>query len=86
VPSPTGSPPDCGHGDDPVEVKAEVLGSLWRIVAEVGQRVEEDETIMVLESMKMEIPVTSPISGTVTALLAAKGEVVQEGQTVAIVE
>lgn len=69
-----------------MEVKAEVLGSLWRIVAEVGQRVEEDETIMVLESMKMEIPVTSPISGTVTALLAVKGEVVQEGQTVAIVE
>ena len=69
-----------------MEVKAEVLGSLWRIVAEVGQTVEEDETIMVLESMKMEIPVTSPISGTVTAILAAKGEVVQEGQTVAIVE
>ncbi|MGA3185295.1 MAG: acetyl-CoA carboxylase biotin carboxyl carrier protein subunit [Candidatus Dormibacteria bacterium] len=69
-----------------MEVKAEVLGSLWRIVAEVGQRVEEDETIMVLESMKMEIPVTSPISGTVTAILAIKGEVVQEGQTVAIVE
>ena len=86
MPSPTGSPPDCGHGDDPVEVKAEVLGSLWRIVAEVGQRVEEDETIMVIESMKMEIPVTSPISGTLTAILAAKGEVVQEGQTVAIVE
>jgi acetyl-CoA carboxylase biotin carboxyl carrier protein len=86
VPSPTGSPADRRHGDDPVEVKAEVLGSLWRIVAEVGQRVEEDETIMVLESMKMEIPVTSPISGTVTALLAVKGEVVQEGQTVAIVE
>ena len=86
APFPTGSPPDRGHGDDPVEVKAEVLGSLWRIIADVGQRVEEDETIMVLESMKMEIPVTSPISGTVTAILAAKGDVVQEGQTVAIVE
>ena len=69
-----------------MEVKAEVLGSLWRIVAEVGQTVEEDETIMVLESMKMEIPVTSPITGSVTAILASKGDVVQEGQTVAIVE
>jgi acetyl-CoA carboxylase biotin carboxyl carrier protein len=69
-----------------MEVKAEVLGSIWRIVAEVGQRVEEDETILVLESMKMEIPVTSPIGGTVTAILASRGEVVQEGQTVAIVE
>jgi acetyl-CoA carboxylase biotin carboxyl carrier protein len=69
-----------------MEVRAEVIGSLWRIVAEVGQRVEEDETILVLESMKMEIPVTSPIGGTVTAILASRGEVVQEGQTVAIVE
>ena len=69
-----------------MEVRAEVIGSLWRIVAEVGQRVEEDETILVLEFMKMEIPVTSPIRGTVTAILASRGEVVQEGQTVAIVE
>jgi len=79
--------PGAARGADlGMEVRAEVIGSLWRIVAEVGQRVEEDETIMVLESMKMEIPVTSPISGTVTAILAIKGEVVQEGQTVAIVE
>ena len=69
-----------------MEIKAELIGSLWKIVAQVGQRVEEDETIMVLESMKMEIPVTSPISGTVTAILVSEGEVVQEGQTVAVVE
>jgi len=62
-----------------MEVRAEVLGSLCRIVAEVGQQVEEDETIVVLESMKRGIPVTSPISGTVTAILARKGEVVREG-------
>ncbi len=78
---------DAPHGaDHGMEVRAEVIGSLWRIVAEVGQRVEEDETILVLEFMKMEIPVTSPIRGTVTAILARPGEVVQEGQTVAIVE
>ena len=69
-----------------MEIKAELIGSLWKIVAEVGQHVEEDETIMVLESMKMEIPVTSPIPGTVTAILVREGEVVQEGQTVAVVE
>ena len=86
TPSPVGAPSAPTGGDDPMEVRAEVLGSLWRIVAEVGQQVEEDETIMVLESMKMEIPVTSPISGTVTAILARKGEVVREGQTVATVE
>ena len=68
------------------EVKAELVGNLWKIVVEVGQAVEEDDTLMILESMKMEIPVPSPISGTVTAILVAEGEVVQEGQTVAIVD
>lgn len=82
----TGAPRAARGADRDVEVRAEVIGSLWRIVAEVGQRVEEDETILVLESMKMEIPVTSPIRGTVIAILASRGEVVQEGQTVAIVE
>jgi acetyl-CoA carboxylase biotin carboxyl carrier protein len=68
------------------EVKAELVGNLWKIVTEVGQRVEEDDTLMILESMKMEIPITSPINGTVTQILVAEGEVVQEGQTVAVVE
>ncbi|PZR81512.1 MAG: hypothetical protein DLM65_05710 [Candidatus Aeolococcus gillhamiae] len=68
------------------EVKAELVGNLWKIVTEVGQEVEEDDTLMILESMKMEIPITSPITGTVTAILVNEGDVVQEGQTVAVVE
>jgi acetyl-CoA carboxylase biotin carboxyl carrier protein len=68
------------------DVKAELVGNLWKIVVEVGQTVEEDDTLMILESMKMEIPITTPISGTVTAILVTEGEVVQEGQTVAVVE
>jgi acetyl-CoA carboxylase biotin carboxyl carrier protein len=68
------------------EVKAELVGNLWKIVTEVGQQVEEDDTLMILESMKMEIPITSPLTGTVTQILVKEGEVVQEGQTVAIVE
>jgi acetyl-CoA carboxylase biotin carboxyl carrier protein len=68
------------------EVKAELVGNLWKIVTEVGQTVEEDDTLMILESMKMEIPITSPITGTVKEILVKEGEVVQEGQTVAIVE
>ncbi|MBJ7609409.1 MAG: biotin/lipoyl-binding carrier protein [Candidatus Dormibacteraeota bacterium] len=68
------------------EVKAELVGNLWKIVTEVGQRVEEDDTIMILESMKMEIPITSPINGTITEIRVAEGDVVQEGQTVAVVE
>jgi acetyl-CoA carboxylase biotin carboxyl carrier protein len=68
------------------EVKAELVGNLWKIVTEVGQQVEEDDTLMILESMKMEIPVISPVSGTIREILVREGEVVQEGQTVAIVE
>ena len=68
------------------EVKAELVGNLWKIVVELGSVVEEDDTLMILESMKMEIPITSPTSGTVTDILVTEGEVVQEGQTVAIIE
>ena len=68
------------------EVKAELVGNLWKIVTEVGQQVEEDDTVMIVESMKMEIPITSPITGTVKEILVAEGDVVQEGQTVAVVE
>jgi acetyl-CoA carboxylase biotin carboxyl carrier protein len=68
------------------EVKAELVGNLWKIVTEVGQAVEEDDTLMILESMKMEIPITSPITGTVKEILVTEGDVVQEGQTVAVVE
>ena len=69
-----------------IEVKAELVGNLWKIVVEVGQAVDEDDTLMILESMKMEIPITTPVSGTVHQILVAEGEVVQEGQTVAIVD
>ena len=68
------------------EVKAELVGNLWKIVTEVGQQVEEDDTLMILESMKMEIPITSPITGTLKEILVQEGDVVQEGQTVAVVE
>lgn len=68
------------------EVKAELVGNLWKIVVEVGQQVQEDDTLMILESMKMEIPITSPLSGTVKEITVKEGDVVQEGQTVAIVE
>src|ERR1017187_6330781 len=68
------------------EVKAELVGNLWKIVTEVGQQVEEDDTLMILESMKMEIPITSPLNGTIKQILVKEGDVVQDGQTVAVVE
>ena len=68
------------------EVKAELVGNLWKITTEVGQQVEEDDTIMILESMKMEIPILAPVGGTIKELLVKEGDVVQEGQTVAVIE
>ena len=68
------------------EVKAELVGNLWKVVTEVGQQVEEDDTLMILESMKMEIPITTPVGGTVAEIRVSEGQVVQEGQTVAVVE
>ena len=69
-----------------MQVTAELTGNLWKIVVGEGQQVGADETLMILESMKMEIPVTTPVSGTIREILVKEGEVVQEGQTVAIVE
>ncbi|MGD0834518.1 MAG: biotin/lipoyl-binding carrier protein [Candidatus Dormibacteria bacterium] len=69
-----------------MEIAAELDGLLWKVVAHDGQPVEEDETIMIIESMKMEIPVTTPMSGTLTRILVREGDVVREGQVLAIVE
>ena len=65
-----------------MQIKAELAGNLWRIVVSEGQQVRADETLMILESMKMEIPVNAPVAGRVTKIHAREGESVQEGQTV----
>jgi acetyl-CoA carboxylase biotin carboxyl carrier protein len=66
-----------------VEAKTEVTGTVWRIVAEVGQRVEAGETIMIIESMKMEIPVSAEEAGVIHKVLAEEKALVSEGQVVA---
>ena len=69
-----------------LDIKTEITGNVWKIVKAVGDRVEEDEAILILESMKMEIPVTAPEEGTVTEILAQEGAVVTEGTVVARIE
>jgi biotin carboxyl carrier protein len=69
-----------------VQIKAELAGNLWKIVVREGQQVQTDETLMILESMKMEIPVTAPAAGRVTKIHAREGETVQEGQLLAEIE
>lgn len=67
-----------------IKVKTEVTGSVWKIVAQVGQTLAPGETIMLLESMKMEIPVLAEDGGTLAEINVAEGEPVSEGQVVAI--
>jgi acetyl-CoA carboxylase biotin carboxyl carrier protein len=69
-----------------IDVKAEITGNVWKILARPGQKVEEDEAIVMLESMKMEIPISAPESGTVKEILVTEGEVVTEGSVVGRLE
>jgi len=66
-------------------VVAEVTGTVWKIQAEPGAAVQPDDVVMLVESMKMEIPVVANDAGRIAEILVREGEMVQEGQTVAVV-
>ena len=68
------------------EVESEVTGNVWKILLEVGADVAEGDVIMILESMKMEIPVESPATGTLVELKVSAEDQVEEDQVVAVVE
>ncbi|RYG71825.1 acetyl-CoA carboxylase biotin carboxyl carrier protein subunit [Lentibacillus lipolyticus] len=68
------------------EIKASMAGSVWKIVVSEGETVEEDQDIVILESMKMEIPIPAESDGTVKELKVAEGDFVNEGDTIAILE
>ncbi|MEZ4464690.1 MAG: acetyl-CoA carboxylase biotin carboxyl carrier protein subunit [bacterium] len=66
-----------------MDIKAHITGTVWKIELQVGDEVEEDDVVMILESMKMEMPIEVPADGTITEILVIEGEPVQEGQVVA---
>ncbi len=68
------------------EVRAEITANVILVRVEVGQRVAEGDELVVLESMKMEIPVLAPVDGTVSQVALAAGATVAEGDLVAIVD
>ena len=68
------------------DVVSEVSGRVWKIEARPGERVSADDPVIVLESMKMEIPVPAPVAGTVVELRVAEKDSVAEGQVVAVLE
>jgi acetyl-CoA carboxylase biotin carboxyl carrier protein len=69
-----------------VEITTEVTGNVWKIQAAVGDQLSEEDVIMILESMKMEIPVEASCSGKLIEILVNEGDAVAEDQIVAIIE
>ena len=69
-----------------VEVKAEVTGCIWKVEVAPGQAVSEGDALIIIESMKMEIPVFTEIAGTVGSILVAEADYVNEGQPLIVIE
>jgi acetyl-CoA carboxylase biotin carboxyl carrier protein len=68
------------------EVTAHITGTVWKILVHIGQAVTEEEAVAILESMKMEMPVESPASGTVTAIAVKEGQSVEEGDVLLVLD
>jgi acetyl-CoA carboxylase biotin carboxyl carrier protein len=69
-----------------VEIKSEITGTVWQVKVQPGTKVESGDTVIVIESMKMEIPVITEDGGTVKEVLVKEKDPVAEGQVVAILE
>lgn len=68
------------------KIELETGGSVWKLLVKAGDTVEADQELFILEVMKMEVPYTAPVSGTLTRLDIAEGDVVEEGQVAAIID
>lgn len=68
------------------EVKASMAGSVWKIVVNVGDLVEVDQDVAILESMKMEIPIASEKNGTIKEIKVNEGDFINEGDVIATIE
>jgi len=69
----------------PTEVEAQIAGSVWKIEKAVGDSIAEEDVILVLESMKMEIPVEAPCGGTLSEIRVAEGDSIEEGAILAVI-
>ncbi|MGW0486369.1 biotin/lipoyl-binding carrier protein [Nonomuraea sp. NPDC003214] len=68
------------------EVRAEMVANVWKVVVQEGDEVSDGDTLVILESMKMEIPVLAEDDGVVAQLKVAEGDVIQEGDLIAVIE
>ena len=69
-----------------MEVESEVTGNVWKILVEEGSKVTSGDVVLILESMKMEIPVEASADGTITELLVQEEDQVEEDQVVAMID
>lgn len=69
-----------------ISVQSDIAGTVWKIEKRLGDRVAVDDVIVVLEAMKMEIPVTAPTSGKLVELQVDEGDAIEEDETVAVIE
>lgn len=67
-----------------IEVKADIVGTVWKIVAKPGDKVAADQVLLILESMKMEIEVVAPTAGTVETINVKETDLVKEGQVLVV--
>ena len=68
------------------EIRAEMVANVWKVVVAAGDQVSDGDTLVILESMKMEIPVLAESDGTIAEIAVNEGDVVQEGDLIARVE
>ena len=68
------------------EIRSEITGTVWKIVVEVGEEVEEEDELVILESMKMEMPVESTVDGVVKEIRVKEGDAVTEDQILIVIE
>ena len=68
----------------PQEVRAEMVANVWKVVVAAGEVVAEGDTLVILESMKMEIPVLAETAGTIAEIAVTEGDVVQEGDVLVV--
>ncbi len=67
------------------EVEAQIAGNLWKLEKAVGETVETDDVIMIIESMKMEIPVEAPCAGKIAEIRVSEGDSIEEGTILAMI-
>ena len=68
------------------DIEAHITGTVWKIEVEVGDTIAEGDTVAILESMKMEMPVEAEDEGTVKEIVVSEGEAVSEGDTLVVLE